>query len=122
MKLGLRLLGSQVLAAGLVLLWLFRNAQTVDPEVHNQVVADLRELQARDLELGENALRLHFRLEANYDRIVAVGARMRELAAALEAHQSAGRMPDTPARCRCCRIGSRAKGSKWSSSNRTTLS
>ncbi|MBK7612904.1 MAG: response regulator [Burkholderiales bacterium] len=100
MKPGLRLLGPQVLAllaAGLVLLWLFRNAQTVDPEAHNQVVVDLRELQARDLELGENALRLHFRLEANYDRIVAVGARMRELAAALDAHQSAGRMPDTPA-------------------------
>jgi PAS domain S-box-containing protein len=85
-----------LLCAVALLLWLFSRAQAVNPAVHNQVVGDLRELQARDIELGENALRLHFHLEANYDRMVAITQRMRALTETLQAHQQAGRLPDTP--------------------------
>jgi len=83
-------------AAMSVLLWLFLNAQPMDPQTHNQVVGDIVELQKRDTELGEAVLQLHYRLANNYDAVVALMQRIEALGIALEEHHKNGLLPDTP--------------------------
>ena len=61
---------SCVAAAGL--LFLFVKAQAVDPDKHNALISDLRELQMRDTELGEAVLQHHYQLFHNYDGVVAI--------------------------------------------------
>ena len=78
------------------LLWLFVEAQPVDPDTHNRVVGDIAELQKRDTELGEAVLQLHYRLTNNYDVVVALMQRIEALGTALEDHHKNGLLPDTP--------------------------
>lgn len=78
------------------LLFMFVKAQPVDPVAHNSLTRDLRELQARDIELGEAALQHHYRLLHNYDGVVAIMQRMQTLSTRLAAHQQTGSLPDTP--------------------------
>ena len=78
------------------LLWLFVEAQPVDPDTHNRVVGDIVELQKRDTELGEAVLQLHYRLTNNYDAVVALMKRIEALGTALEDHHKNGLLPDTP--------------------------
>jgi hypothetical protein len=82
-------------AALVCLFWLYFKAQPVDPEVHNRVVSDIAELQKRDTELGEGVLQLHYRLNNNYDAVVALMQRIEELHIALLEHKQQGRLPDT---------------------------
>ena len=70
-----------IVAAGL--LFLFIKAQPVDPDAHNILANDLRELQTRDIELGEAVLQHHYKLLHNYDGVVAIMERMQTLSAAL---------------------------------------
>ncbi|OGT18151.1 MAG: hypothetical protein A2522_09850 [Gallionellales bacterium RIFOXYD12_FULL_53_10] len=78
------------------LLVLFVKAQAVDPDIHNQVVSDIVELQKRDTELGEAVLQLHYRLANNYDAVTALMQRVGTLADRIEAHQNKGWLPDSP--------------------------
>ena len=84
---------SGALAAGLVLL--FIKAQPVDPDIHNLVESDLRQLQMRDTELGEGVLQIHYRLHHNYDGVTAILNRMQQLSARLLQHHQRGYLPDT---------------------------
>lgn len=94
-KKSLRQLIFSVLAvAGLLIM--FIKAQPVDPAMHNLLTMDLRELQARDIELGEAILQHHYRLLHNYDGVVAIMQRMELLGTRLAHHQKNGSMPDTP--------------------------
>jgi PAS domain-containing protein len=83
-------------AAVVSLFWLYFKAQPVDPEVHNRVMGDIAELQKRDTELGEGVLQLHYRLNNNYDAVVALMQRIDELHVALVQHKQQGRLPNTP--------------------------
>ncbi len=78
------------------LLLLFIKAQPVDPDMHNSLARDLRELQTSDIELGEAVLQHHYKLLHNYDGVVAIMQRMLRLSAALEQHHQNGSLPDTP--------------------------
>jgi diguanylate cyclase (GGDEF)-like protein/PAS domain S-box-containing protein len=78
------------------LLFLFIKAQPVDQDLHNSLVGDLRELQMRDIELGEVVLQHHYKLLHNYDGVVAIMNRMTKLSAALAQHHQRGSLPDTP--------------------------
>jgi diguanylate cyclase (GGDEF)-like protein/PAS domain S-box-containing protein len=82
-------------AAGL-LLFLFIKAHPVDPDTHNLLQADIRELQTRDAELGETVLQIHYSLISNYDVAVATMQRMQILGALLSQHLQNGSLPDTP--------------------------
>jgi len=78
------------------LLFLFIKAQPVDPDTHNALASDLRELQMRDIELGEAVLQHHYKLLHNYDGMVAIMQRLLTLSAALAQHHQNGSLPDTP--------------------------
>jgi diguanylate cyclase (GGDEF)-like protein/PAS domain S-box-containing protein len=78
------------------LLFLFIKARPVDPDTHNLLQADIRELQTRDAELGEVVLQIHYSLISNYDVAVATMRRMEELGALLEQHLQNAALPDTP--------------------------
>ena len=78
------------------MLFLFVKAQPVDPDMHNSLSRDLRELQMRDIELGEAVLQHHNRLLHNYDGVVAIMQRMLALNAALAQHHGNGSLSDTP--------------------------
>jgi diguanylate cyclase (GGDEF)-like protein/PAS domain S-box-containing protein len=82
--------------AAACLLFLFIKAQPVDPDTHNELAGDLRELQTRDIELGEAVLRHHYQLLHNYDGIVAIMQRMMALSTVLEQYHQNGSLPDTP--------------------------
>lgn len=82
--------------AAVCLLFLFVKAQAVDPDTHNSLTRNLRELQARDIELGEAVLQHHYKLLHNYDGVVAIMQRMLALSAALAQHHQNGWLPDTP--------------------------
>ena len=82
--------------AAACLLFLFVKAQPVDPDMHNSLTSDLRELQMRDIELGEAVLQHHNKLLHNYDGVVAIMQRMLKLGARLAAYQQNGSWPDTP--------------------------
>jgi len=82
--------------AVLSLLFLFFKAQPVDPDIHNVLAGDLRELQKRDIELGEAVLQNHFILLHNYDGLNSIMQRMLELSAELIQHHKDGTLPDTP--------------------------
>ncbi len=84
------------MAAVVCLFWLYFKAQPVDPEIHNRVMSDISELQKRDTELGEGVLQLHYRLNNNYDAVVALMQRIGDLHLALVQHKQQGRLPDTP--------------------------
>ena len=89
----------QLFVYGLVaacLLLLFIKARPVDPETHNLLTANLRELQTLDAELGETVLQMHYRLINNYDAVVAIMQRMRALNAMMLHHEQSGMLPDTP--------------------------
>lgn len=83
-------------AAAGFLLFLFVKARPVDPDTHNLLQADIRELQTRDAELGEAVLQIHYSLISNYDVAVATMQRMQELGAMLFQHLQQGLLPDTP--------------------------
>ena len=83
-------------AAAGFLLFLFVNAQPVDPDMHNLLQADIRELQTRDAELGEAVLQIHYSFISNYDVAVATMQRMEELSDLLERHLQNAALPDTP--------------------------
>ena len=83
-------------AAAAGLLFLFIKAQPVDPDMHNLLAADLRELQTRDIELGETVLQIHYRLHHNYDAVITIMQRMQTLHAALLQHRQNGLLPNTP--------------------------
>lgn len=89
-----QLLFTSVVAAALLVL--FVRAQPVDPDRHNALISDLRELQMRDTELGEVVLQHHYQLYHNYDRVAAIMRRMQALAAGLTQHQERDAFPDTP--------------------------
>jgi len=78
------------------LLFMFIRAQPVDPDMHNLLTRDLRELQMRDIELGEAVLQHHYRMLHNYDGVVAIMQRMETLSARLKEHQQYRSLPDTP--------------------------
>ncbi len=78
------------------LLFMFIKAQPVDPVTHNSLTRDLRELQARDIELGEAILQHHYRLLHNYDGVVGIMQRMQTLCANLDTYQQNGTLPDMP--------------------------
>jgi len=78
------------------LLFMFIRAQPVDHDMHNSLTRDLRELQMRDIELGEAVLQHHYRMLHNYDGVVAIMQRMETLSARLKEHQQYRSMPDTP--------------------------
>jgi len=78
------------------LVFLFIKAQPVDPDLHNSLARDLRELQKSDIELGEAVLQHHYKMLHNYDGAVAVMQRMQSLSGALEQHYQNGSLPDTP--------------------------
>jgi len=82
--------------AAACLLFIFIKAQPVDPDTHNSLAGDLRELQTRDIELGEAVLQHHYKLLHNYDGVVAIMQRMMKLSTALEQHHQNGSLPDTP--------------------------
>ena len=77
------------------LLFLFIKAQPVDPDIHNLLASDLRELQMRDIELGEAVLQHHYQLLHNYDGVVAIMQRMKALSHELDKHHKNGFLPDT---------------------------
>ena len=79
-----------------ILLLLFFKAQSTNPDVHNSLTSDIRELQARDIELGETVLQNHFQLLHNYDEVVFTMRRMQALSAALALRLKDGWLPDTP--------------------------
>lgn len=81
--------------AAVLLLFLFVKAQTVDTDTHNSLTSDLRELQARDIELGATALQHHFQMFHNYDGIVATMQRMQTLNASLLENFETGLLPNT---------------------------
>ncbi len=83
-------------AALACLLFLFIKAQPVDPDIHNSLASDLRELQMRDIELGEAVLQHHYQLLHNYDGVVAIMQRMKVLIHELDQHHKNGFLPDTP--------------------------
>jgi diguanylate cyclase (GGDEF)-like protein/PAS domain S-box-containing protein len=88
----------QIVAFGVtafVLLLLFVEAKPVDPNRHNALISDLRELQKRDTELGEVVLQNHYQLHHNYDRAVAIMSRIQALASGMSLHQLNGTLPDT---------------------------
>jgi len=85
---------SVVVAAGLLIL--FEQAQPVDPQEHNSLISDLRELQMLDTKLGETVLQHYYRLYHNYDSVVAIMKRMQVLVAGLARHQQKGLLPDNP--------------------------
>ena len=78
------------------LLFLFVKARPVDPDTHNLVQSDLRELHTREAELGEEVLQIHYRLISNYDAVVATMQRMQALSARLSQYRQEGLLPDTP--------------------------
>jgi|GEM_PF-961986 len=78
------------------LLLLFIKAQPVDPDIHNLLAGDLRELQSRDIEMGGAVLQHHYQLMHNYDGVVAIMQRMMALSAELEKLHQVGSLPDTP--------------------------
>jgi diguanylate cyclase (GGDEF)-like protein/PAS domain S-box-containing protein len=80
--------------AAALLLFLFFKAQPVSPDAHNLLTSDLRELQARDIELGEAVLRHHYQLFHNYDGVVFTMQRMQALSAALLQSLQNGSLPD----------------------------
>jgi PAS domain S-box-containing protein len=82
--------------AAVFLLFLFFKAQPVNPDTHNLLTSDLRELQARDIELGEAVLRHHYQLFHNYDGVVFTMQRMQMLSAALLQSLQNGLLPDKP--------------------------
>lgn len=82
--------------AAIGLLFLFVNAQPVDPRMHNALISDLREMQKRDIELGEVVLQQHYQLYHNYDEVTAIMRRMQMIATGLAFHQENGSLPDTP--------------------------
>lgn len=82
--------------AGLLLLFMFIKAQPVNTERHNLLTSDLRELQARDIELSANVLQHHFQLFHNYDGVVATMQHMQDLGVTLSQHLQNGLLPDTP--------------------------
>jgi len=82
-------------AAVACLLFLFIKAQPVDPDKHNLLAGDLRELQTRDIELGEAVLQHHYQLLHNYDGVADIMRRMMVLSTALEQHYRSGSLPDT---------------------------
>ena len=82
--------------AAIVLLILFFEAQPVDPNEHNALIGDLRELQKRDTELGEAVLRNHYELHHNYDGVVAIMLRIQEISSGLTEYQKGGLLSDSP--------------------------
>ena len=85
-----------LLFAAAFLVFLFIKARPVDPDTHNLIQSDLRELQTRDAELGEEVLQIHYRLISNYDEVVATMQRMQALGAGLSQYLKNGLLPDTP--------------------------
>ncbi|MGB9093334.1 MAG: DAHL domain-containing protein, partial [Gallionella sp.] len=79
--------------AAMCLLFLFAKAQSVDSDMHTLLAGDLRELHARDTELGEAVLRHHYQLFHNYDAVAAIMQRMRTLSGKLPQYQQAGVLP-----------------------------
>ena len=82
--------------AAAFLLFLFVKARSVDPDIHNLVQSDLRELQTGNAELGEAVLQIHYRLISNYDAVGATMQRMQTLSAGLSQYRQDGVLPDTP--------------------------
>jgi len=82
--------------AAIVLLILFFEAQPVDPNKHNALISDLRELQKRDTELGEAVLQSHYQLHHNYDGVVAIMLRIQEIFSGIAKHQEIGLLPYSP--------------------------
>jgi len=84
-------------AVAVCLLFLFEQAQPVDPKEHNSLIGDLREFQRLDTKLGETVLQHYYQLYHNYDNAVTIMKRMQFLAAGL-AHrqQKKGLLPDSP--------------------------
>lgn len=83
-------------AGAAFLVFLFVKARPVDPDTHNLVQSDFRELQTREAELGEAVLQIHYRLISNYDAVVAIMQRIQRLGARLSQHHQSGLLPDTP--------------------------
>jgi diguanylate cyclase (GGDEF)-like protein/PAS domain S-box-containing protein len=82
--------------AALGLLFLFIKAQPLDSDLHYALLSDLRELQARDAELGEAVLQHHYQLLHNYDFVVATMRRMQILGSAMQQYREKGLLADTP--------------------------
>lgn len=82
--------------AAVCLLILFVKARPVNPESHNRLAGDFRELQTLDAELGEAVLQIHYRLINNYDTVVAIMKRMRALSGSILQLELAGKLPDAP--------------------------
>ena len=85
---------SGVLAAGLV--FMFIKAQPVDPDTHDLVTGDLNELQAKDSELGEAVLQIHYKSQHNYDEVIGIMRQMQLISARLSEHHRNRLLPDTP--------------------------
>lgn len=89
-----RLILPAVAIAGL--LFLFLNAQPIDPDTHNALAKDLRDLQKSDVELGEAVLQHHYKIMHNYDGVVAIMLRMQSLSVELMRYKQFGALPDVP--------------------------
>ena len=81
-------------AAGLI--FLFIQAQPVDPDIHDLVAGDLSKLQAKDSELGEAVLQIHYQSQHNYDGVISIMREMQLLGARLSEHHRNRLLPDTP--------------------------
>lgn len=82
--------------AAICLLFLFVKARSVDPDKHNALIGELRELATLETELGEAVLQHYYQLYHNYDGVAAIMRRMQVLVAGLEQHRKRGSLPDTP--------------------------
>jgi len=78
------------LMAGL-LLFLYIKAQPINPDSHNLLSSNIRELQSLDIKLGESVLQDHYQLLHNYDEVVSIMQRLQEINAMLDLY-----LPNTP--------------------------
>ena len=85
------------IATAAVLVALFVLTQPVDLARHNAVLSALGQLQQDEIRLGEEVLKLRFRLLNNYDQVTAIASRLRDAsrelrhgAAAADLRQDAG--------------------------------
>ena len=65
-------------AAAAMLVVLFVATQPVDLVRHNALLSTLGQLQQDEIRLGEEVLKLRFRLLNNYDQVTAIAARLRD--------------------------------------------
>ena len=83
-------------SAAAILLFLFIKAQPVNPDTHDLVTGDLNELQAKDSELGEAVLQIHYKSQHNYDEVIGIMRQMQLISARLSEHHRNRLLPDTP--------------------------